>query len=124
MKDQISIAAPAARIWQLIVDPVLLACWNSKIVSIDHPTDRHFRVGDRFEITFRMADRERSFKTEVMAVEPLKQLTLQHALDTPCEHFVIESYVLDSRNSTTLVEHTVDLSHSGVPLVVRLLGDV
>src|SRR5690349_7482913 len=98
MKEHISIAAPAARIWELIVDPILLACWNNKIVSIDYRTGGHFRVGDRFQMTLRMTDRERSVNTEVMAVEPLKRLTLRHALDNPCEHFVTESYMLDSRS--------------------------
>jgi hypothetical protein len=120
--ERIVVAVPPERVWPLIADPVLMAEWNCKIVSLDRSETGPLRRGERLAILYRMSGRERLFKVEVVEMEPMREMTLRHTFDEEPNHYVLERYSVNARGAGACVEQYLDLRHANVPWLVRVLA--
>jgi uncharacterized protein YndB with AHSA1/START domain len=119
--ERIVIAVPPERVWPLIADPVLMAGWNRKIVSIERQGSGPVGRGERMEILYRMSGRERILKVEVVEIEPLREMTWRHNFGEDPKRYALERYALKARGAGTCVEQHLDLRHAGLPWWVRVL---
>lgn len=116
------ISADASAIWPFLADPVMQAEWNPKVVSIDRKRSGPVRLGERFEMIYRMRGRESQSRVEVtFAQAPQRVVFLYRVAWKSAEQIVEESYEMSPRGSGVNVVQTVDFSRAGIPWPFRLL---
>lgn len=122
LRQSITIAADPAGVWPYLIDPVLQAAWNPKIVSIDRDVDGPVEIGDRFTMLYRMSGKDNLSQVEVTQVVPNERLVFQHrlALDKG-EQQAEEIFELTPERNGTALTHTINLSDTGIPLPFRIL---
>jgi uncharacterized protein YndB with AHSA1/START domain len=125
--ESIAIAAPPAVVWAQIADPQRMADWHAKLVEVRRSGRGPIRVGERFGTTYiesRKKQNRKDAEAEVLRCEPWTTLVLRHLFthNGKAQH-VDETYQLHPLDAGrgTFVEHTVDFSHSGLPLWARAL---
>ena len=120
IKDQIDIDAPPDQVWPFLIDPVLQAAWNPKIISIDRPHDGPVRPGDTYVMHARLSDKQSTSRVEVVDVITPQKLVYQHHMTEAGSGFVVtETYTLSEKGRGTRVRHTIDLSQTPIPLLLR-----
>ena len=122
IKDQIDIHAKPEQLWPFIIDPVIQAAWNPKIISIDRDMDGPAELGDRFDMLYRMSGKDNLSHVEVTQVVPNERLVFSHRLKLPkADQQAEESFELTPRRGGTQLTHTINLSNAGIPLPIRIL---
>lgn len=125
--ESIEIAAPPAVVWAQLVDPQLMAAWHAKLVEVRRDGNGPVRVGERFGTTYiqsRKKQNRKDAQAEVLQCDPWTTLLLRHHFTQKgAAQHVDETYQLHPRDGGrgTLVEQTIDFSHSGLPLWARAL---
>lgn len=122
IKDKIDIAATPQQVWPFLVDPVLQAAWNPKIVSIDRPHDGPVTVGETYKMTATMSEKQNTSQIEVIDVIEAQRLVFRHDMTEAGTGFAVtETFTLSPVGNDTRVQHTIDLSNSPIPLLIRPL---
>lgn len=116
------IAARPADVWPWVADPLRVAEWNPKLVSIDRTRSGPLERDEAYTVIYRMSRRDSEMRAVVTCEE------LPHRLEIELRdpewrqtRFVVESYHLDEREGGTRVVQRIDLSHSGIAWPWRLL---
>jgi uncharacterized protein YndB with AHSA1/START domain len=122
IKDKIDIAATPQQVWPFIVDPVLQAAWNPKIVSIDRPHDGPVVVGETYKMTAKLSEQEKTSRVEVIELIEAERLVFRHEMTEAGKGFAVtETFTLKPTGNDTRVQHTIDLRHSPIPMLIRPL---
>jgi len=120
LKDQVDIDATPEQAWPFLADPVIQAAWNPKIVSIDRAHDGPVLAGETFTMVATMNDKKTASRVEVADVVPQQRLIFRHHVEeSKMAQVVTETYTLSSKGSGARVRHTIDLSQTSIPLLVR-----
>lgn len=122
LRQHTRIQAPAESVWPYLVDPVIQAAWNPKIISIDRATDGPVRVGETYEMIFRMSRKEHLSRIEVVELVPNELLGFEHRFeDRGKQRRLGETYGLTPSRGGVKLTHTIDVSDLGIPLPLRIL---
>ena len=121
--DQIDINVTPEQLWPFLIDPVLQAAWNPKIISIDRPHAGPASIGETYNMTVRMSNKPpQSSEVHVVDVIEAQRLTFEHrATEAGTGLIVTETFTLTPTGQGTRVEQTVDMSNMPMPWFVRLL---
>ena len=118
IKGQIDINATPDQVWPFLVDPVLQASWNPKILSIqsiDRPMDGPVTVGETYTMVVAMSGKESTSRVHVIEVDRPLRLVFLHHFDEQDEKIVVtETFSVQPRRRGTRVKHTIDLSQTGI----------
>ena len=116
------ISADASAVWPFLADPALQADWNPKVVSIDRERSGPVRLGERFDMIYRMSGRENQSRVEVRVARPCHHVVFLHRVaGKSSEQIVEESYEISSQENGVKVVQTIDLTRAGIPWPFRLL---
>src|SRR3954462_4138194 len=97
LRESTIVAAEASDVWPFLADPVLQADWNPKVVSIDRERSGPVRLGERFEMIYRMSGRENQSRVEVTIAQPAERVAFLHRVKGKfAEQIVEESYEISS----------------------------
>lgn len=120
IKEQIDIQAQPSQVWPFLVDPVIQAAWNPKIISIDRAHDGPVTVGESFQMIAKMSGKESTSHVEVTEVLPDERLAFLHRVtgDT-FEQVVTETFTLRPKANATRVSQVIDLSRTRLPWWVK-----
>ena len=122
LRQSILISADASAVWPFLADPVLQADWNPKVVSIDRDRPGPVRLGERFEMIYRMSGRDNLSRVEVTVAQPAQRVVFLHRVaGQSAERIVEESYEISPRGNDVKVVQTIDLSRAGIRWPFRLL---
>ena len=122
LRETVEIVAAPREVWPFIVDPVLQAGWNPKVISVDRATDGPVALGERFQMIYRMSSKDQLSNVEVIELVPDERLTMRHTVSAHgAEHTVTEAYDLRASGDSTRLTQTLDLSQTGLPWPIRLL---
>jgi|GEM_PF-3235137 len=120
--DSTDINADAQLVWPFVADPVFMSMWNPKIVAVQREADEPVRQGERFSVTYQMSGRESPSNVEVIACEPFQRVVYRHTITQQSKEQVVEEcYEISPRGNGVRVKQVMDISHSGIPLVFRIL---
>jgi Polyketide cyclase / dehydrase and lipid transport len=123
LRERIRIRAAWDRIWPLIADPVRMADWNPKVVSVDRDSPRTLRPGERFRLLYRMGGRHRASNAEVIeCLEPRELVIRHHCVWKSIDRYADERYSLRSSPDTTHLTQEIDITGSGVPFPLQVLA--
>lgn len=125
LRDKTTIDAPASVIWEFLKDPGMMMYWNSKCVLCESSEDL-VRVGLIYSATFSMGARSQHVTCTVIACEPDRQLKIRYTglIDKP-NSYVDETFFLESSSDDrTRIRHHVDLTHSGLPWIIRVIAKI
>ena len=123
LRERIHIQAPPNRIWPLIADPTRMADWNPKIVSVDRSAPQTLRLGQRFQVVYRMSGRDRASDAEVIdCLEPRELVIRHHYVWKSADRYADERYHLAPSPGTTRLTQEIDMTGSGVPLWLQVLA--
>ncbi len=123
LRERIRIQAPPERIWPLIADPIRMADWNPRIVSVDRGSPRTLRLGQRFRLIYRMSGRDRASDAEVIeCVEPRTLVIRHHYVWKSVDRYADERYHLIPSPGTTRSTQEIDMTGSGVSLWLQVLA--
>lgn len=120
MKDHADIPVSPEALWPYVADPLLMARWNSKLVSIDRQKTGPVTCGERYDELRQMGGKERLFHVEVADVLPGQKVTYRQTMDGQ-NGYALETFSLSHRRGGTRITQHVDLSHGRVSVVVRML---
>lgn len=116
------INATPDQVWPFLIDPVLQASWNPKIISIDRPKDGPVTLGETYSMTAKLSGEQNTTRVEVVDLIEARLLTVQHQLTETGTGFVItETFALESNGTGTRFEHTIDLSQTPIPGILKPL---
>lgn len=122
IKGQVDIKATPEQVWPFLVDPVIQAAWNPKIISINRAHDGPVGVGETYTMIAKMSGTEKTSQAEVMDVTPARRLVVRHRMiEAQRESFVTETYLLKPTRNGTRVTHDINLRQAGIPRVFLLL---
>lgn len=117
-----TIRASASEVWPYLVDPVLQAAWNPKVVSVDRPADGPVQAGERFLMIYRMSGKEKLSRVEVTGLVPNQSLVFEHHMDEDGKaRTAIEAYTLTPTPNGVKLTQSIDLSRMNIPLPIRVL---
>ena len=120
IKEQIDIHATPEQVWPFIVDPVIQAVWNPKIVSIERPHDGPVTIGESYKMIAKMSDKEKIFKVVVADLVEAHRLSFEHQLtEAGTGLTVTETFTLSPRGHGTRLQQKVDLRQTPIPLLLR-----
>jgi uncharacterized protein YndB with AHSA1/START domain len=122
MKDEAVIPVPPEVLWPYIADPVQMARWNDKIVSIDRRRSGPVVYGERYDVRLQMSGKERLFRVEVTNVFSSEQVAFRYDVDGHTGKYVLEIYQLKPDATGTRLTQKIDLSHA-LPAPVWLLAN-
>lgn len=122
IRKSILIATDADKLWPFIADPELQARWNPRVVSMERERSGIANVGERFKMIYRMGNRERESRVEVILLDAPHRIAFRHAMAWKnSEQIVEEAYEILSREKGVRVVQTIDLSRAGMPWVFRTI---
>jgi hypothetical protein len=122
LRQSTIISANASAVWPFLADPVLQADWNPKVVSIDRERSGPVRLGERFDMIYRMSGREHQSRVQVRVAQPARHVVFLHRVaGKSSEQIVEESYEIVTRDDGVRVVQTIDLTRAGIPWPFRLL---
>jgi len=114
------IIAPPEIIWKWVGQPRCWVTWNPKVLdvvpmSLDSP-----REGWRFRMAYNLRKNPALAEAELIAYEPGRRLVCRTTGgDLKPGGEIIETYLFEPDEDTTVLTHDVDLSRSGMPLFAR-----
>jgi uncharacterized protein YndB with AHSA1/START domain len=121
LREEIIIQRPAAKVWEILADPSLMAAWNPKCQAAAAGGQR-VRLGLRFTATFQLSGPAQAMTGEIIACEPGQRLTTRFTgAAFPRDAYADETFVLEAAGTNTRLVQTVDYTHSGLPWFVKLL---
>ncbi|MEO0475755.1 MAG: SRPBCC family protein [Planctomycetota bacterium] len=116
------INATPDQVWPFLIDPVLQAAWNPKIISIDRPKDGPVTLGEAYGMTAKLSGEQRTTRVEVVDLIEAQLLMVQHQLtETGTGFLVTETFTLEPNGAETRVEHNIDLSQTPIPGILKPL---
>jgi len=122
LKDSITIDASPEAVWPFLADPVMQSLWNPKVVAIDRTTEGPVRMGERFEMIYRMSGRDRQSQVTVIECDPPRCVVFEHRMtDDAVQRMTRESYRLNPKGDTVRVVQAVDLGGLGINRLVQCL---
>lgn len=122
LKERVTINATPDQVWPFVVDPVLQAAWNPKIISIDRPVDGPVQHGDSYNMVTKMSDKESNSEVEVIEVVDNERLVFMYRIeDNQLAQVVTETYELSTAQNGTSIKRVIDLGAAQIPLLIRPL---
>lgn len=116
----ITIAAPAAAVWQVLTDFAAYPGWNPFLRAVSGEA----RAGTRLRIVVQPAGRKPStFTPEVLVSEPGRELRWRGSLPIPGLFVGEHRFVLTERDGQTELEHAEDFFGLLPPLMSGLIKD-
>lgn len=107
LSRSIRIAAPPAKVWELITTVARVAEWYDTWDVVEHAADERLQVGTSFRLIRHGIGRDDSALCYVTLVEPLKRLCwLQHAPQQPLMLVEFQLVSLTEGATGTWVNHT------------------
>ncbi|HAI10148.1 MAG TPA: hypothetical protein DCM28_00475 [Phycisphaerales bacterium] len=125
LRDKQNIEAPASVIWEFLKDPGMMMYWNPKCDTCESDEDQ-VRVGLTYSATFSMGSRPQKVTCTVIACEPDRQLKIRYSglIDKP-NSYVDETFFLEPLSADrTHIRHHVNLTHSGLPWIIRVIAKI
>lgn len=122
IRESITINADPMEVWAVVADPSLAPGWNPKIVEVETMSAGRPQAGSRYRITYEMSGRRSSFDAEITTFEPPQKLVLElTGGPPPTAGTVREIFELRRSNRGTRVRQSINMSRSGMNLLLRLL---
>lgn len=122
IKEKTDIHAAPAQVWPYLVDPVIQAAWNPKIVSIDRIHDGPVHPGETFNMIAKMSSKESTSRVEVVEVNEPRRLVFEHHINDDSGDFTVtETLTLEPSGIGSRVQHTIDLRNTPIPMLLRPL---
>ena len=126
IRQSILISADAEAVWRCLADPVLHAEWNPKLVSIDRQRSGPVRLGERYEVLYRVSSgHEELHGVEVRTLLQPSRIVFLHG-PSKNERMrgaqgIEETYELSPQKGGVKVVETIDLTRAGIPWPLRVL---
>jgi len=112
--------APAALVWQWVSEPRGWPAWNPKIEEIVPMLPEPPREGWRFRIAYRLRKKRQLAEAELVEFSPGRKLVCRtQGGDLKPGGWILETYILETDEDTTVLTHTVDLTQSKMPYLAR-----
>lgn len=122
MKDKLKIEASVDEVWAALQDLSLMELWNPKCKRSGAPSEPAYE-GLSFEAEFQLSRSSSAVQVEVLKVEPGRELALRHTdAGRQPPMVVVETFRLEKLDTGCVIHHEVDMSQSGLPVLVRWLA--
>ncbi len=118
LRERRVLPVPPRAAWEVVGDPALVSLWNPKCIRCD-ALDSAPLIGSRYDAVFRLGDRERDCKCEIVELLPESCIRLRYSFSDG--HVVEETFQLREVARGTELTQTVDFSQSGIPWLLRSL---
>jgi len=115
--ETIQIPAPADVVWPFVNDPVRIAEWNSKLLSIDRQRSGPVSAGEEFSILFGMGSGKQTLcRTVVTDLAFPERVTYDYrSMWKRFEQHTSETFQIEPTSAGVKVIHTVRFIRTGIP---------
>lgn len=122
LREQTTIRASASEVWPYLVDPVIQAAWNPKVVSIDRAVDGPVQLGESYDMIYRMSGKEKMSRVTVTEMRPEEFIAFEHQMEeSGVERSVVEGFHITPVYGGVRLVQTIDISKMKMPLWLRML---
>lgn len=121
VRESTDLAATPEAVWRVLAEPRRRGEWNEKIVRVERRTSGASRLGERYELRYRLAGHEREMEAEVVAHEAPRLLAVREHAPAEPERAVILTWLLEPTADGTRITQEVDLTRAPIPLAMKLV---